>query len=108
MQLVRRYAPDKFEIVALSAGKNLDVLAEQIRKFKPKMVVGLALVTPGCHIGYTGVSSILPLAEVDTPGFPPSLKHTPPTPEVTAKATPPLPGFYKLEGQAWGVHFPQG
>ena len=30
--------PDKFEIVALSAGKNLDVLAEQIMKFKPKMV----------------------------------------------------------------------
>ena len=30
--------PDKFEIVALSAGKNLDVLAEQIKKFKPKMV----------------------------------------------------------------------
>ena len=30
--------PDKFEIVALSAGKNLDVLAAQIKKFKPKMV----------------------------------------------------------------------
>uniref|UniRef100_A0A7S0XCR9 1-deoxy-D-xylulose-5-phosphate reductoisomerase n=1 Tax=Mantoniella antarctica TaxID=81844 RepID=A0A7S0XCR9_9CHLO len=29
---------DKFEIVALSAGKNLDVLAAQIRQFKPKMV----------------------------------------------------------------------
>jgi 1-deoxy-D-xylulose-5-phosphate reductoisomerase len=30
--------PDKFEIVALSAGKNLDVLAEKIMKFMPKMV----------------------------------------------------------------------
>ena len=30
--------PDKFEIVALSAGKNLAVLSEQIKKFKPKMV----------------------------------------------------------------------
>ena len=30
--------PDKFEIVALSAGRNLDVMAEQIKKFKPKMV----------------------------------------------------------------------
>ena len=29
--------PDKFEIVALSAGRNLDVMAEQIKKFKPKM-----------------------------------------------------------------------
>jgi len=30
--------PDKFEVVALSAGRNIGVLAEQVKKFKPKMV----------------------------------------------------------------------
>ena len=30
--------PDKFEIVALSAGRNIDVLADQIIKFRPSLV----------------------------------------------------------------------
>ncbi|KAG1653366.1 hypothetical protein FOA52_002023 [Chlamydomonas sp. UWO 241] len=30
--------PEKFELVALAAGSNIKVLAEQVRKFKPKMV----------------------------------------------------------------------
>jgi 1-deoxy-D-xylulose-5-phosphate reductoisomerase len=30
--------PDKFKLVALSAGSNVDLLAKQIRQFKPKMV----------------------------------------------------------------------
>mmetsp|Transcript_7769 Transcript_7769/g.19275 ORF Transcript_7769/g.19275 Transcript_7769/m.19275 type:complete len:453 (-) Transcript_7769:278-1636(-) len=30
--------PDKFELVALAAGSNIKLLAEQIKKFKPKMV----------------------------------------------------------------------
>lgn len=30
--------PDKFEITALSAGGNIDLLAEQIRQFKPSLV----------------------------------------------------------------------
>ncbi|GAB4820502.1 hypothetical protein N2152v2_007548 [Parachlorella kessleri] len=30
--------PERFEIVALAAGSNVDLLAEQIRQFKPKLV----------------------------------------------------------------------
>lgn len=30
--------PDKFKLVALAAGSNVELLAEQVRKFKPKMV----------------------------------------------------------------------
>uniref|UniRef100_A0A7R9Z4I5 1-deoxy-D-xylulose-5-phosphate reductoisomerase n=1 Tax=Chlamydomonas euryale TaxID=1486919 RepID=A0A7R9Z4I5_9CHLO len=30
--------PDKFELVALAAGSNIKVLADQVHKFKPKMV----------------------------------------------------------------------
>ncbi|KAJ9513076.1 hypothetical protein QJQ45_029430 [Haematococcus lacustris] len=30
--------PDKFELVALAAGSNIELLAKQVRQFKPKMV----------------------------------------------------------------------
>lgn len=30
--------PDKFNIVAMAAGRNVKLLAEQIRQFKPKLV----------------------------------------------------------------------
>lgn len=36
---VVRNAPDRFHIVALCAGKNLEVLAQQVRDFAPKLVV---------------------------------------------------------------------
>ena len=35
---VVRALPDKFHIVALAAGKNIDLLAKQIREFKPRFV----------------------------------------------------------------------
>jgi len=33
-----RENPDKFEVVAISAGSNIQLLAEQVREFKPKLV----------------------------------------------------------------------
>src|SRR5512137_1324880 len=34
--------PDRFQVVALSAGSNLDLLAEQIERFSPKLVAVIA------------------------------------------------------------------
>src|SRR5260370_23315903 len=31
-------SPEKFRIVAIAAGRNLDLLAEQVRRFKPELV----------------------------------------------------------------------
>lgn len=36
LEIIRRF-PEKFEVVGLSAGKNLALLAEQIREFSPKV-----------------------------------------------------------------------
>ncbi|MFZ0887643.1 MAG: hypothetical protein WA005_04255, partial [Candidatus Binataceae bacterium] len=30
--------PDRFKVVALAAGQNLDRLAEQVRRFRPELV----------------------------------------------------------------------
>jgi 1-deoxy-D-xylulose-5-phosphate reductoisomerase len=37
LDLVARF-PDRFEVVALAAGKNLERLAQQVRRFRPKVV----------------------------------------------------------------------
>jgi 1-deoxy-D-xylulose-5-phosphate reductoisomerase len=37
LDLVARF-PDRFEVVALAAGKNLERLAQQVRRFQPKVV----------------------------------------------------------------------
>ena len=36
---VVRQNPDRFRIFALAAGRNIDLLAEQIQQFKPAVVV---------------------------------------------------------------------
>lgn len=45
---VVRALPDKFRVVALSAGRNLEVLAKQVQEFRPKTVVvsGPGLIQP--------------------------------------------------------------
>jgi 1-deoxy-D-xylulose-5-phosphate reductoisomerase len=37
LEVVRRF-PDRFRIVAMAAGRNLELLAEQIRRFEPELV----------------------------------------------------------------------
>jgi 1-deoxy-D-xylulose-5-phosphate reductoisomerase len=37
LDVVSRF-PDRFRVVAMAAGKNLDLLAEQIKRFKPELV----------------------------------------------------------------------
>jgi len=34
---VEKY-PDRFKIVALAAGNNIEILEQQVRKFKPSLV----------------------------------------------------------------------
>src|SRR6266542_2113766 len=36
---VVRGLPDRFRVVALSAGKNLDLLAQQVKEFSPEVAV---------------------------------------------------------------------
>lgn len=43
LELARRFA-DRFEVVALTAGKNIELLREQIREFRPRVVVVAASV----------------------------------------------------------------
>ena len=38
LEIVRSY-PDKLKVVALAAGKNVDLLEKQIREFKPSYAV---------------------------------------------------------------------
>ncbi len=40
LQVIEQY-PDRFQIVALAAGKNIDLLAEQINRFQPKLAAVL-------------------------------------------------------------------
>ncbi len=40
LQVIEQY-PDRFQIVALAAGKNIDLLAEQINRFQPKFAAVL-------------------------------------------------------------------
>lgn len=57
LELARRFS-DRFEVVALTAGKNIPLLKEQIREFKPQVVVvsessavpDLAMSFPGLEI----------------------------------------------------------
>ena len=37
LDVVARF-PDRFEIVALAAGRNVERLAEQVRRFRPRLV----------------------------------------------------------------------
>ena len=37
--------PDRYRVVALSAGRRLDLLARQVRRFKPE-IVSIAVVLP--------------------------------------------------------------
>ena len=77
---VIRSLPDKFKIVALAAGNNLDLLSEQIREFKPRYVYhvskndlppgGFEIIPPeaiACHPdvdivvnGAPGIAGLLP------------------------------------------------
>ncbi len=41
LDVIERH-PDTFEVVALAAGKNLDLLREQVRRHRPKLVVSTA------------------------------------------------------------------
>ncbi len=48
LDVIERH-PDAFEVVALAAGKNLDLLGEQVRRHRPKLVVSSA--EPGSFDG---------------------------------------------------------
>ncbi len=37
LDVVSRF-PDRFSVVAMAAGRNLDLLAEQVRRFRPELV----------------------------------------------------------------------
>ncbi|MDT8420359.1 MAG: 1-deoxy-D-xylulose-5-phosphate reductoisomerase [Desulfuromonadales bacterium] len=41
LQIVAAF-PDKFQVTALTAGRNIDLLLQQVRRFKPKMVAVVA------------------------------------------------------------------
>ena len=58
MAVVRRF-PDRFQVVALAAGRNAPLLAQQIQEFKPKLF--FAQDSPETRIG---VASSLPMEEI--------------------------------------------
>jgi len=41
LQIVAAF-PDKFQVTALTAGRNIDLLVQQVRRFKPKLVAVIA------------------------------------------------------------------
>jgi 1-deoxy-D-xylulose-5-phosphate reductoisomerase len=49
-----RALPDKFQIVGLAAGENLELLAQQVREFKPRVVYyknrSTLIEFPDCHL----------------------------------------------------------
>ena len=67
---VVRALPHKFHIVALAGGKNIDLLAEQIREFKPRFVycqdreAGSQLVNAECE--FLSLEDIARQPQVDT------------------------------------------
>ncbi len=75
LDVVRRH-PDRFRIVSLVAGKNMERLTEQIREFKPRLVVTgspddartLRDLFPGMDIasGKAGILSSVEMDEADT------------------------------------------
>ena len=77
LQVIEQF-PDHFQVVALAAGKNIDLLAEQIQRFRPKVAAvideelarGLAgLLPPGTKVkvlaGSTGYQESASCAEAD-------------------------------------------
>ena len=40
LQVIEQFS-DRFQVVALAAGKNIDLLAEQIHRFRPKVAAVL-------------------------------------------------------------------
>ncbi len=74
LEVVRRF-PDEFEIVGLGAGKNVEVLAEQIREFKPAVVsvesddvsreLQRKVEDVWIHTGTEGLKTLASLPEID-------------------------------------------
>jgi len=76
LDVVARF-PERFEVVGLAAGRNVDLLAQQVRAFRPKVVavahaeaaseLGARLggETPEILVGAEGACAVASLAEVD-------------------------------------------
>ena len=77
LQVIERY-PDRFQVVSLAAGKNIELLAEQIQRFRPKLVAVLdqqlaknltSRLQPDAPVevvaGSEGYQQVASLAEVD-------------------------------------------
>ena len=47
LQVIEQF-PDRFEVVALAAGRNVNLLAEQIHRFRPKLLLPNLASLRGC------------------------------------------------------------
>ena len=77
LQVIERY-PDRFQVVSLAAGKNIELLAEQIQRFRPKLAAVLdqqlaedlvSRLQPDAQVevlaGSEGYQQVASLAEAD-------------------------------------------
>jgi 1-deoxy-D-xylulose-5-phosphate reductoisomerase len=77
LQVIEKY-PDRFQVVSLAAGKNIELLAEQIQRFRPKLAAVLdrqlakdlvSRIQPDVQVevlaGSEGYQQVASLAEAD-------------------------------------------
>ena len=77
LQVIEKY-PDRFQVVSLAAGKNIELLAEQIHRFRPKLTAVLdrqlakdlvSRIQPDAEVevlaGSEGYQQVASLAEAD-------------------------------------------
>ena len=77
LQVIEKY-PDRFQVVSLAAGKNIELLAEQIHRFRPKLAAVLdrqlakdlvSRIQPDAEVevlaGSEGYQQVASLAEAD-------------------------------------------
>ncbi len=66
LEVVNRF-PDRFEVVALSAGSNLKLLLEQVAAFQPRYVaIGQKELYPELKSALSGIASSNPIARAHT------------------------------------------
>ena len=53
LDVVSRF-PDRFRVVAMAAGRNLDLLTEQVRRFHPELV---SVATPSSRANWRRASA---------------------------------------------------
>ncbi len=64
LEIIRAF-PDKFKVIALAAGKNIDLLVAQIREFKPELIYASTKLPPLENGKFLTMEEIAKYPEVD-------------------------------------------